>query len=563
MTEVSFEDYSNLRTVIQTARKLLLLEDEISLFDEINRIVCDELGFSASVIFVKEGDIFRTVSRYSSDPETMNGEIANHIMPAKVVDEIRNHAEPIGNLFWLDGRTEVIQNSIQSFIVPTPNFDESKSGWHPLSLLFAPLYDRDGELIGLINPDDPKDGTLPSAENSLFLELFANYCSIAIELLRARTNAASRIRILEAQRAQISRLFETTAESRRQEQLNEVLSDFARMMAEAADFQRIVINLKEPDTSRLQLRASYGLTKAEEEALAINATDLRQFEPLMQPEMAIGGVYFFDHKRFSLPDEVWEMLAVPERTAHEGDDIWHPLDSLTIPLFDFDGDEIGIISLDEPISGRHPTASQLETLEFFSSQCEAAISQVIKFQRLERKAQTDDLTHLPTRNFFTLQVDHTIERAIQSGQKISVLFLDIDKFKHINDTYGHLAGDRYLIACADIIESFAPDGTIVARYGGEEFTLLLNDLDEEGAIAEAEKIRGSIESMSIDASEGGEIRSTISIGVATFDPSLHRHRFRSLATSDLTVALLGAADKALYKAKESGRNRVATSSFEP
>ena len=563
MTEVYFEEYNKLRTVIETARKLLLLDDEIELFDEINRIVCEELGFSASVIFIKEGDIFRTVSRYSSDPKTMNSEIASHTMPVDVVDEIRRHAAPIGNLYWLDGRTEVVQNSIGTFIVPTPNFDVTKSGWHPLSLLFAPLYDRDGELIGLINPDDPKDGTLPSDENSLFLELFANYCSIAVELLRARTNAASRIRILEAQRAQISRLFETTAASKRQEQLNEVLNDFARLMAEAADFQRIVINLKEPDSTRLQLRASYGLTKEEEETLAINATDLRQFEPLTQPEMAIGGVYFFDHNRFSLPDEVWNMLAVPDRTAHEGDDLWHPLDSLTIPLFDFDGDQIGVISLDEPTSGRHPTPSQIETLEFFAAQCEAAVAQVVKFQRLERRAQTDDLTHLPTRNFFALRVDHAIERAKQSGQKLSVLFLDIDKFKTINDTHGHLAGDHYLVACAKIIESFATDSTMVARYGGEEFTILFTDLDQDQACIEAEKIRSAIEAMSIETGDGKKVSSTISIGVATLDPSVGHQRYRSIVTSDLTVALLAAADKALYSAKEAGRNRVASNLLEP
>ncbi len=557
MTDVGFEEYNKLRTVIQTARKLLLLDDEISLFDEINRIVCEELGFSASVIFIKEGDIFRTVSRYSTDPRTMNSEISNHTMPVGVIDEIRRNAAPIGNLYWLDGRTDVVQKSLGSFIVPTPNFDAAHSGWHPLSVLFAPLYDRDGELIGLINPDDPKDGTLPSDENSLFLELFANYCSIAIELLRARTNAASRIRILEAQRAQISRLFETTAASKRQEQLTEVLNDFARLMAEAADFQRIVINLKEPDTTRLQLRASFGLTKEEEETLAINAIDLRQFEPLTQPEMAIGGVYFFDHNRFSLPDEVWSMLAVPDRTPHEGDAVWHPLDSLTIPLFDFDGEQIGVISLDEPKSGRHPTPSQIETLEFFSAQCEAAIAQVVKFQRLERQAQTDDLTHLPTRNFFTLRVDHAIERAKQSGQKLSVLFLDIDKFKNINDTYGHLAGDHYLVACAKIIESFASDSTMVARYGGEEFTILLENLGQEQARTEAERIRSAIEKMTIETDNKKKVRSTISIGVATLDPESGHQSYRSIASSDLTVSLLAAADKALYSAKEAGRNRVA------
>lgn len=563
MTDVGFEKYNKLRTVIQTGRKLLPLNDEISLFDEINRIVCEELGFSASVIFIKEGDIFRIVSRHSTDPRSLNSAISNHTMPVAVVDKIRMNAAPIGNLYWLDGRTDVVQNSLGSFIVPTPEFGATNNGWHPLSLLFAPLYDRDGELIGLINPDNPTDGALPSDENSLFLELFANYCSIAIELLRARTNAASRIRILEAQRAQISRLFETTAASRRQEQLTEVLKDFARLMAEAADYQRIVINLKESDTTRLQLRASFGLTKEEEDTLAIHATDLRQFEPLTQPEMAIGGVYFFDHNRFSLPDEVWTMLAVPDRTHQEGEAVWHPLDSLTIPLYDFDGERIGVISLDEPKSGRHPTPSQIETLEFFSAQCEAAIAQVVKFQHLERQAQTDDLTRLPTRNFFTLRVDHAIERAKQSGKELSVLFLDIDNFKNINDTYGHLAGDHYLVACAKIIESFASDSTSVARYGGEEFTILLENLGQEQALIEAEKIRSAIEKMTIETDNQKKIRSTISIGVATLDPATRHQSYRSIPSSDLTVSLLATADKALYSAKEAGRNRVASNLLEP
>lgn len=165
--------------------------------------------------------------------------------------------------------------------------------------------------------------------------------------------------------------------------------------------------------------------------------------------------------------------------------------------------------------------------------------------RLYTMAITDELTGLFTIRHFKAQMEIQRSRFIRYGQKYSLLMMDIDKFKMVNDTHGHPADNALLKEVAAAIRECLRDVDIPCRYGGEEFAVLLPETNEAGALSVAERIRENIERKATDPGNGAQIKVTISIGAASCPGS----------GSEVRDILL-AADEALYKAKETGRNKV-------
>jgi len=177
-----------------------------------------------------------------------------------------------------------------------------------------------------------------------------------------------------------------------------------------------------------------------------------------------------------------------------------------------------------------------------------------KNRKLERANQIlrslsflDPLTGIANRRYFDTVLEREWLRAARAGTPISVVMADIDFFKRLNDTYGHPRGDECLKRVASAIaESGHRPGDCAARYGGEEFGMVLPDTDAEGAAHTAERVRAAVESMKLEhaASPLGIV--TVSLGAAAVVP----------AEGTTAADLVAAADRALYTAKESGRNRV-------
>jgi diguanylate cyclase (GGDEF)-like protein len=170
-------------------------------------------------------------------------------------------------------------------------------------------------------------------------------------------------------------------------------------------------------------------------------------------------------------------------------------------------------------------------------------------QELAQLAATDALTGVANRRTLDHVLSHEWFRAQRSGKPLSLLMIDADHFKAFNDQHGHQAGDEALRALADVIRTHVHRPTdLVARYGGEEFSVILAETDSEGARQIAEQIREAVQNMPVaDASQSPM---TVSIGIAT-----------CTAASEISLEqLLFSADKALYQAKEGGRNRVVCAS---
>lgn len=166
--------------------------------------------------------------------------------------------------------------------------------------------------------------------------------------------------------------------------------------------------------------------------------------------------------------------------------------------------------------------------------------------KLELQARQDYLTGLNNRGYFMELAEREIKKASRYGHNFSVLMIDIDNFKIINDTYGHKSGDQVLITLADIFQKTLRVADIEGRIGGEEFAVFLPETDQESAAVAAERLRSSVENAEIPLHNGEVVmRFTISIGITT--PT----------SADYNLyALLSQADEALYCAKHAGRNKV-------
>jgi two-component system, cell cycle response regulator len=166
-------------------------------------------------------------------------------------------------------------------------------------------------------------------------------------------------------------------------------------------------------------------------------------------------------------------------------------------------------------------------------------------QNLYRSATRDALTGVHNRRWFDEALGSELAFSRRHVRPLSLLLLDIDFFKRINDTHGHPGGDRVLAAIGELVSTVVRREDAVARYGGEEFAILLRDTDGTAARACAERIRRAIETATI-THMARTIPVTASIGVATVRG----------ATAGTSSALIDAADRCLYQAKERGRNRV-------
>ena len=216
----------------------------------------------------------------------------------------------------------------------------------------------------------------------------------------------------------------------------------------------------------------------------------------------------------------------------------HPQHVLVVPM-QRSGQLMGAMEL-YLNAWRELTDDQADLLNGVASQGAIAIRHAQLFQAQEENALTDELTKLPNRRALAQRYLQEMHRARRYHKSIAFLMIDIDHFKQVNDSYGHLEGDAVLHELAKILTSAARESDVCARYGGEEFGIILHETTEQGARTLAERIRAKVAA----ATFPGGLKLTISIGVAaTEEPSMF-------------ATLMERADQALYAAKQGGRNQV-------
>jgi diguanylate cyclase (GGDEF)-like protein len=298
-----------------------------------------------------------------------------------------------------------------------------------------------------------------------------------------------------------------------EEVLNVALTHAGRILGAVAGAMYLV----RPGKAEMQREASYNLTsRARGSVRHIDEEPLRSVLAAMRPLV----------------------VKIDERSSPGLEAGGHPQHALVVPIHR-SGHLMGAMEL-YLTEWRELTDDQADLLNGVASQAAIAIRHAQLFQAQEENALTDELTKLPNRRALAQRFLQEMQRARRHRKAIAFLMIDLDHFKLVNDTYGHLNGDAVLAELASIISTGARESDVCARYGGEEFAMILHETTEPGARTLAERIRAKVAA----ATFPGGLKLTISIGVAATDEPA------------LFTTLIERADQALYAAKQSGRNQV-------
>lgn len=324
-------------------------------------------------------------------------------------------------------------------------------------------------------------------------------------------------------------LIEALATSHRSD---EAVRSFSALLASQLDLEVLVNEALQQLLRHTEANAGAILIAAEGQMKIASSQGIRS------PNAIVGS----DHVRRALQTEKCLSVALPEDVVVEGVlTDFRPREVLVNPVL-YKGVPLGVIILASAAGFKDEVRSRLD---LFCQGMALALNNALTYDRLQTLAALDPLTGIYNRRFGMTRLHEEFTRAVRTTGPLGVMMFDIDHFKKVNDTYGHLAGDRVLIQVAKIARTALREGDILIRYGGEEFLVILPAASKDNARAVGEKLQRMVEETSVTDGDQ-EIRVTISIGVTSF-PEL-------AAASD--QELVKRADESLYSAKETGRNRV-------
>jgi diguanylate cyclase (GGDEF)-like protein len=270
---------------------------------------------------------------------------------------------------------------------------------------------------------------------------------------------------------------------------------------------------------------------------------------LAVPQRSHAGLHSHPASSEDSEKEVRQLLALPAsatilRIEDEDAFAGQAADSPMVRSIDFGGEIVAQLA----VSTRGSCDLQdRRILDVVARELGGPLRMAMLVEDAQRAATTDPLTGIMNRRALLAALDMEQSRSERHGYPMSLLLLDVDHFKSINDEHGHATGDRVLMALGRLLSTCARKTDLVGRWGGEEFVIVLAGAAEDGARIFSERLRKSVEDLEVLSDRAQKVPVRISIGVAF------------LEVNDTADALIGRADRAMYEAKTSGRNRVVLS----
>ncbi len=324
------------------------------------------------------------------------------------------------------------------------------------------------------------------------------------------------------------------------QEVAQIATDVVR---DTLQFRETALYLRQADEDTYRAAAVFGQDPEYDKVVRDRVIPGGVLRGVLRDEFRHGDVYFIDHARYSWTEE--ELFYFPPGGLPDlGDGMFHRDDALFVPVVDHDQQMVGLLDLYDPVDGKVPDEASLQLLQVFANVTASALENARAAEELRRRAVTDGLTSLYNHRHFQEALAVEVERASRYELTFTLLMMDLDHFKAVNDRFGHPHGDQALQQVAAVLRQNARTSDFVARYGGEEFVMILPGTTVKQAGSLAERIAQGVRDIRIDVPEPPPL--SISIGMADY-PVCGRDR----------ESLIAAADAALLFAKRSGRDMVA------
>ena len=517
--------FAPLREAYEASRRVRTPEDLERVLEHVAALVRDTLGWDAVVMNVhrRAWDDFEAAVVLGSEEsrEVLLGTKQGWTQWAPL---FRERFERRGAHLVAEEAGEEL--GVVSF-VPDLGVLDGPDAWRPGDMLLVLMRGGDGEVTGILSVDEPRSRRRPTDDEIDALVAVANAAGAALQQAREASDDAQHQIALQQLLAVSTNIADARSDS-------DVLDAVCGGIRDALGFERIAIELADA-SGAIVPAAMVGW-----ETLPDVPVSMADFAQILRPEYEEHGCYLVDHvdalRILGLPD-------APYRSVRNGSGPWAwSRHWLCVPLRDPDGVVAGFIWADEPTDLLLPNTSRLQALRLFADQAQAALEAARHYEQTLHMAEHDGLTGLPNRRVLLERIRVALLRTERTDRTIAVLFVDVDRFKTINDTHGHDIGDVVLKTVAARVGENLRPADMVARLGGDEFVVLCEDIrGEEDALEVGRRIRARL----AEPIQTGQvaINLTASVGVA-----LPTHG------DDDARSLLRYADVAMYRAKDSGRD---------
>jgi diguanylate cyclase (GGDEF)-like protein/PAS domain S-box-containing protein len=480
--------------------------------DVLDRILLDVQSVvphdTASIALLDEKNIV-SFARYRFAKDSGLGE---------VVSQLKLNVDSIHN-FKIMLRTKkpvVIEDTTQD-----PNWFPIKNSEWIKSFVGVPII-TGGKVIGFLNLDSSKTNFF-SQKSAEWLQAFADHVGVAIENARLFEQVSRNAK-------EMSTFYHASLVLSTNLNLNQMIMELYEQCSKIADIERFNLALYEEQTGSVK----FHIITSKVERIRTRTRNIIE-KPGMtnhiirtQKSVYIADVLDSINKKYK---NIWNRLNKKEGRSY-----------LAVPL-KLRGRVIGVLSVQSKKIDAYDS-DQIRMIETFTTQTSAAIENAQLFEQMEKMAITDGLTGLFNHRYFSELAEKELARAVRYQKPLSLIMIDLDFFKKINDQFGHLIGDQILqlisINCKKVLRRI----DFFSRYGGEEFSILLPETDTKEAVAAAERLREAIASSQLVTKEG-VAKVTGSLGVSSLgmcEPEIKK--------------LIDCADTALYEAKKAGRNQV-------
>lgn len=474
-------------------------------FDEILRRIVESIRDSSG---------FKAVLLSLIDPSTETLKIKSSAgISESTIEKLKSFEVPFSQIAMLMKKELKISNSYLLYSdlleklerkerIPQVNIETLNREWNPQDAVLIPIDSKDGNFLGALLVSRPLDHKIPDITKMKFLESFALSIAKVIENVSLYENARNAVK-------RLSTLYDVTTALGSIMKLDELLREIVTIIRKKLGYKTVGILLLDEDGKYLKVRAGLGYS-----------IDLKSIRIQVDSE-GVTGLAVREQRPILVKDVREEPRYIGERK---------PKSEIAVPLLTKAG-VTGVLDVESEGAGSL-TDEDVRLLTSLATFIGIAIENARLYERTETMAVTDELTGAFNYRYLKIRLTEELEKAKKEKSKLSLLMLDLDNFKEINDSKGHTEGDRVLRALAEKLKTGLRKEDVFTRYGGDEFMVILPHADKQEAIKIAHRLKRIVE----------ENKLKTSIGVSTYP--------------DDSELLIEAVDKALYKAKEKGGDIV-------